>query len=714
MKHRRKVRRCAAFLLCAVMVAALLLPLPAFAQEEEKVVRVGWHEAPYFYVDQFGRRFGYSYEYQQKVAAYTGWRYEYVEGGWSELLEMLKNGEIDLLANVSYTEERARDFLYASLPMGAEVYYVFVSPDNTEISSEDYSSLDGKTIGVAKNSIQCELFRQWAESHNVRPELVELTSTEEESLHQLGKSLDGFVTMDVNIDPDAAVPLWKIGSSDYYFAVNKERSDLLAELNAAMSRIQDENVYFSQQLSEKYFKSAKANMFLSAEEKAWLVRHGKIRVGYQDNYLAFCAKDPETGELTGTLKDYLDYASGAFGNARLEFEAVCYPTASAAMEALQKGEIDCMFPTNLVTSDAELAELCVTPALMKTEMDAVVREDDQKEFIRRDRVTVAVNEGNTNYEMFLKDHFPHWEVKYYPDTPAGLEAIAAGEADCVIISNYRLSNIAKQCKKLNLTTVYTGADMEYYFAVHRGDTQLYSILAKTTAVVPSSTIHAALTYYSAEDAKTDFMEILRENLPVVLLGIVSVLCLILFLLLRSLRAEKKATEEERMIRDLNKQIYVDALTHVRNKGGYEEFMQKLQLRLDQGETLGLAIGVFDCDNLKGINDLYGHDKGDLYLRTSSKLICRVFRNSPVFRVGGDEFVVILLGLDFENRAALLSQFEEEQGTLGVSAQNEWERVSVSSGLATYDPLLDPTLKDLAQRADQMMYENKRARKEARA
>ena len=710
------LKKTAVLLLCAVMILGFLAPIPVHAQSadsSETTVRVGWHEAPYFFIDQYGRRFGYSYEYQQKIAAYTGWNYEYVEGGWSELLEMLKTGEIDLLANVSYTEERARDYLYASLPMGTEVYYVFISPENTEITTEDYTSLNGKTVGVAKDSIQCELFRQWAESHNIQAKLMELTTTEEESLQMLGDQLDAFVTMDVNSNPKASVPVWKIGSSDFYFALSGTRSDLLAPLNAAMSRIQDENINYSEQLNEKYLKSNEANLYLSAKEREWLSAHGTIRVGYQENYLAFCARDEVSGELTGFLKDYLDFASTSLENAELSFEAVAYPTAAAALEALQNGEIDCMFPANLIASDAESLDLVMTPPLMKTEMDAVVRASDQKEFIRKESVTVAVNQGNTNYEMFLKDHFPGWQIKYYPDTPAGLDAIAAGDADCVIISNYRFSNMAKQCEKLNLATVYTGVDMEYYFAVRRGDPQLYSILARTTALIPDSMIHAALTYYSTEDAKTSFLDNIRENLVAVLLGILVVVLVILFLLLRSIRAERKAVVEERMISDLNKQVFVDALTHVRNKGGFDNYMEQLQVRLDQGEALDIAIGVFDCDNLKEINDQHGHNKGNVYLLASSHMICRIFQHSPVFRIGGDEFVVVLLGEDFEKREELLREFEQEQAAVSASAQNQWEKVSIASGIAVYDPETDHSIKNLFGRADQLMYENKRARKELR-
>lgn len=700
------MRQTAALLLVLVLAAALL-PAAAYAQRERKTVRVGWHEVPYFITDQYGRHSGYSYEYQRKLAAYTGWEYEYVEGSWSELLRMLKAGEIDLLSDVSYLEERAGSILYASLPMGAEAYYVFTSPDNTEIRADDYASLNGKRVGVTRDSIQKEQFLDWAAMHGVEAELVELTGTEEESLRLLGTELDAFVTMDIYGDADAAVPVCKIGSSDFYFAVSKSRPDLLGELNIAMNRIQDENKYYNQLLHEKYLRSAETNLFLSMEERAWLLEHGTIRVGYQDNYLAFCAADPATGELTGALKDYLDYAADALENAHVDFEAKVYPTAAAALEALKNGELDCVFPANLTVSDAEELGVVMTPALMRTEMDAVVRASEQKEFIRKQDVVVAVNEGNTNYDMFLADHYPGWRRAYFKDTPAGLEAVAAGRADCVIISNYRFSNISRQCEKLRLATVYTGVDMDYYFAVREGETELYSILTRVNEAVPDATVHTALTYYSTEDVKTSFTDLIRDNLFPVMAAIAAVLLVILALLLRSIKTERVLLEEERLVRDLNKRVFVDALTSVRNKGAFDDYVARLQTKLDAEPGTAFAIGVFDCDDLKAINDQYGHDKGNLYLQAASRLICRVFQHSPVFRIGGDEFAVILQNEDFQNREALIRQFEDRQNEICAVAGSKWEEVHVALGVAVCDPDEDGSVSDTVRRADKLMYENKR-------
>ena len=277
--------------LVAVLLLCIILPMGIKPKaKEQKVVRVGWHEAPFFITDQYGRKSGYSYEYQRKVAAYTGWEYEYVEGSWSELLEKLKKGEIDLMSNVSYSEERAEHMLYTSLPMGTDAYYIYTNPDNEEISADNISSLNGKKVGVTKNSIQREYFLKWADIHDVKVELIETTTPDEESLKQLGSKFDAFVTLDVYGEPDVAAPVCKIGSSDFYFVLSKDRSDLLSELDAALNRIQDENKYYDQELHDKYLKNAETSHYFTADEKMWLMAHGPIRVGYQDNYLAFVRK----------------------------------------------------------------------------------------------------------------------------------------------------------------------------------------------------------------------------------------------------------------------------------------------------------------------------------------------------------------------------------------------------------------------------------------
>ena len=169
------------------------------------------------------------------------------------------------------------------------------------------------------------------------------------------------------------------------------------------------------------------------------------------------------------------------------------------------------------------------------------------------------------------------------------------------------------------------------------------------------------------------------------------------------------------ISDLNKRAFVDALTSVRNKGAYTSYIDEMQARMDKadGEEMAFAVGVFDCDNLKWINDRYGHEKGDIYLKTASRLICQVFQHSPVFRIGGDEFSVILQNADYQNREALVQQFNEGMAEISASAKHDWEQAHIAMGIAVYEPQGDRSVNDVIRRADESMYENKRRRKAGR-
>jgi ABC-type amino acid transport substrate-binding protein len=537
-------KRIAALLLCMAFAVLCVLPSVAPAEPEVKTIRVGWYDTPFNHKDTFGRRTGYAYEYQRKIAAYTGWKYQYVEGTWSELLQMLKDGRIDLMSDVSYKEDRTEYLLYSAIPMGSEIYYLYVTPENNEMSIENDASLNEKKVGVTASSVQRDFFLAWEEEHGINADLVGLECSEEDYLAMLKRGeLDAFITLDTYGNPESAVPLWKIGTSDFYFAVSKTRPDLLAVLNVALNRIQDENKYYSEELSAKYLTGSGTNRYLTADEKKWLEGHGPIRVGYQDSYLAFCAADPKTGELTGALKDYLELASDSMENARPEFEPVAFPTADAALEALKSGEIDCMFPANLTDYDGEIAGVVMTAPLMVTEMDAIVRAEDRQDILRRSQVRVGVNRGNPNYELFLREHFPGWTPVLFADTPSCLDAVGERNADCIIVSNYRFNDIAAQCSRLNLAAVYTGVDMDYCFAVREGNTILYSVLSRMIRQVPESSVNAALTYYSASGKSEASGQIPMVPALVVPAVIIAALLFVVLAQSRRLRALKKAPEK---------------------------------------------------------------------------------------------------------------------------------------------------------------------------
>lgn len=181
---------------------------------------------------------------------------------------------------------------------------------------------------------------------------------------------------------------------------------------------------------------------------------------------------------------------------------------------------------------------------------------------------------------------------------------------------------------------------------------------------------------------------------------------------RLMNTFKRLTEHmKENISTLNRRAYVDALTAVRNKWAYASYIDDLQACMDSDkEQMKFAVGVFDCDDLKSINDKYGHDKGDIYLQKASHLMCRIFQHSPVFRIGGDEFSVIFQNDAFRDREALLQEFTQAMAEVNASTENPWEQVRVSFGVSVYDPENDGAVIDVVRRADEHMYENKRNRK----
>ena len=605
---RNRGHRLVVPLLCLAFCLTLLSLAGALAQGSGKVVRVGWYESPFNLTDEMGRRSGYAYEYQQKISAYTGWTYEYVEGSWPELLQMLIDGRIDLLSDVSYTKERSEQMLFSTLPMGSEEYYLFVAAGNTEITAGDYSTFNGKTIGVNKGSVQADFFREWATLHGIDANLIEMTESVPESIDMLYRGvLDMYIALDAYLDAGIAIPICEIGSSDFYFAISRSQPELLAELDIAMKRIDEENKYYNQTLNAKYIKPAGINDYLTAEEKDWLSGHGTIRVGYQDNYLAFCAKDPKTGELTGALKDYLQIASNCLENAHINFEAISYPTAADALKAVKSGEVDCAFPANLTDYDGETQGFYMTPPLMRTDMSAVIRAADQNTFAQKDRVTVAVNAGNTNYDMFLLDHFPNWRSVYFKDTKEGLKAIADGKVDTLLISSFRYNNISSLCQKYNLITLSTGVEMDYSFAVARSNTLLYSILSRVTNLVPAASVNSALSFYFTEDAKNSIGVWIWRHIALVTGILAAIAFLVLFLVLRNIWADKQAKAGQTLISATE----IDTMTGLYHSNYFHEYMERMYAERPDKPMDAIVLNI---EKFHAVNAINGRGFGDRVIK----------------------------------------------------------------------------------------------------
>ena len=165
------------------------------------------------------------------------------------------------------------------------------------------------------------------------------------------------------------------------------------------------------------------------------------------------------------------------------------------------------------------------------------------------------------------------------------------------------------------------------------------------------------------------------------------------------------------INDLNSKAYQDALTGIKNKGAFLISAERLNEAIRMGKDGNMpefAAVVFDCNKLKEINDEFGHAMGDIYLRTASSAICKVYSHSPVFRLGGDEFGVLLQNQDYANRDRLLLDFDSLADQINSAAEHPWEKVDLSKGMAVFDPANHLSVNDVMDAADAQMYINKKS------
>lgn len=700
---QQRILRMAALLLVAALANALMSLGALAAENQSKVVRVGWYDSAYCYKDHFGRRRGIAYEYQQRIAAHTGWVYEYVEGSWPNLFQMLKNGEIDLLSDVSYVKEREEHMLFSNLPMGTESYYSFVIPENASISPEDLSTYNGKHVGVNKNSIQSGMLTDWAARNGLDINIELITNTGDEAVDRLKRGeLDALVALDGYGARYQIEPVSKIGSSDFFFAVSKKRPDILNELNRAMFAIHDEEPLYNHRLTDEHLLLTKTNAYIAPELEAWLTNHDTITIGYLDNFLPFCSQDKNTGELTGALKDYLEAAATRLKNAVIHFKTVPFTTTEEALAALKRGEVDTIFPINISSDDGEKHGLFPISPLINTEMTLLVRPDNPVIGLPNMNLIVAINAGNTSYENFIKDNAPNWNIKTCSPVEECFRAVKKGEADSLIVPSYRLNQFEEMTDDYGLVHMHTGVTMGMSFAVRRDASELYAVLSKLIHLVSADDMQYVIASYAYRNHKVSVMEVLKNHWIAVIILIVSIFSLIQFLLIQKLRAERKINEQQQKLISVTRIAYRDPLTGVKSKNAYDEACQQMDERISGAEEPAFAAVLFDINNLKLVNDTQGHNAGDTYIRKATHIICQYFSHSPVFRIGGDEFVAILERVDYERREEIFREFD-----LMMKHHAEKGDMAVAFGYSCFDPKTDKNIKAVIKRADSNMYKHKK-------
>ena len=522
-------------MLCLLLLLPALFPVKAAAETvPAKVVRVGSFEDTFNYVNEKGIRKGYGYELLQTLSGYTGWQLEYVTCDWSDCFEKLKNGEIDIMGDISYTEDRTEEMLFSDEPMGEEKDYLYADLSREDITASDYKTLNGKKIGVLMGAESEVMLTEWEEKYGLKTQHVNIANNEDVKQKLANHEIDCFVSLEESCWAELGIStITRVGSSGIYYAINKDRADIKEELDNAMRALEDANPFYTADLYKRYF-SLDYTPILTGEEKAWLKEHGAIRMGFLTSDSGVSTYNPSTGAITGTITDYIQFAKDCLGNQELEFQLVGYDSKEAELDALKSGEIDMVFHFDQSPNLAEEYRVACTNTTWTSTMMAVT---NKQHFNENQANRVAVPQNKLSLTRYIAVYYPQWEIVDCAAQEDAARLVKDGQADCFVTG---VSSQENYSKKYDFYSVLLPNPAKSCFAVNSGNRHLLSILNKTIKAMPTNMLTGSLAMYKSSSRKVTLSEFIRDNFFMVLLVSSIFVAVILLAILKLLRKARKA------------------------------------------------------------------------------------------------------------------------------------------------------------------------------
>lgn len=542
-------------IVCAALLLAFFTTVNAAEKEApEKIIRVGALGDTFNYVTEKGMRKGYSYELLETLAGYTGWKFEYVACNWTDCFEKLQNGEIDILGDIAYTEERTDRMLFSDVPMGVEKYYLYADFSSDDISSTDFKTLNGKRIGVLIGAKPEVMLKEWELKNKLKTIHVNIESREDALAKLENGEIDCFVSLDgpFGADKDVSI-ITRIGKSNIYFAINKDHPEIKKDLELAMRQLEEDRPFYLSDLYKQYFSSDYTPV-LSSEEKSWLKEHGAIRMGFLANDVGASVIDPSSGKVTGAITDYIQYAVECLGKQDLTFTLMGYDSYEEEIEALKKNEIDMIFHFNQYPNAMEKYHFACTNTTWTYNLIAVT---NKPHFNENDENRVAISKNNMSLREHIEYYYPHWKILEYDTDKEMAEAVNSGEADFFITGVTLASKYSRDPSFYSVPLLYSE---KAAFAVNNGNKNLLTILNKTLNAMPNNMLTSSLAMYENNSRKITLGDYIKHNLlKVSIVSVVTVLCVmtvILVLLRKARKAEAIATRAAIHTQELNEKLQV--------------------------------------------------------------------------------------------------------------------------------------------------------------
>lgn len=535
---RLALYRILAVALAALAILSTIMPAPAFAADSDqqvKTVRVGWLVNNKGFQEGIpGERLsGWGYEYLQTLSYYTkGWQYEYVSGTFSELMDMLEAGEIDLMPNISYSAKREQKLLFSSNPEGTERYYIYARPDRDDLAKGDPQALQGLTIGCNSGVMQTIVGQQWLAGEGVTCTYKEIDTGSALFEALADGEVDAVIMNDTISSPDAS-PMFYVGSSDYYFAVPKSRPDLMNDINAAMTTIARDNPRYNEEVKSSYSTQNSGSSSLTGTETTWLKENGNtITLGYLKNQLPYCTQNDD-GEMEGSLASLATTLHDKFG---ITVKTIALSNNKQMIKALSNGTIDVALP---LFRDYWLAEQ--TGVIQSNSMGTVsLTAIHSGKNLSRDLKKIACTQSAIVNRLELESLFPDATITEYPNGGEALKALNKGKASCIIVPSTRLETIRDTYDTEDFETQELTNTAQLSCLISRGKPELLGIINK--GIVNAGESLSASSYsptsYSAQES--DAFRLLYRNRIVIAAVVICILLTGIVILVWSLhRAQKE-------------------------------------------------------------------------------------------------------------------------------------------------------------------------------
>lgn len=527
-------------MLTALTVLGAVMPAPALAAQSDqqiKTVRVGWLVNNEGFQDgNPGERLsGWGYEYLQTLSYYTpGWQYEYVSGTFTELMDMLETGEIDLMPNISYSEERAQKLLFSSNPEGTERYYIYAKPDRDDLSKGDPQALQGLTIGYNPGVMQTTVGQQWLADEGITCTYKEMPGGGDLFAALANDEVDAIIMNDT-ISSTSASPMFYVGSSDYYFAVPKSRPDLMDDINSAMAAINRVNPRFNDEVKSNYSAQNSGSSSLTGDERTWLKANGNtITLGYITGKLPYCNED-ENGEMEGSLASLATTLHDKFG---ITVKTVAFESNEKLQKALTKGTVDVALPIYRDYWLAEQLGFVQSTSLGSMSLTVIHASRD----LNKDLQSIACTNPSIVNHRVLESLYPTATITECESGDEMFNALALGKVSSIIVPSSRMETIRDKhdIEDYGKTELPNTAELSCW--ISRGEPELLGIINKS--IINAGDSLAASNYssasYTAQESDTlRFLYRNRTAIAATLIGILSASIILLIWSLKRARTERE-------------------------------------------------------------------------------------------------------------------------------------------------------------------------------